>query len=103
MAVTHYPMNPAVGELLSVNCTVSIVSDIIGSVEITWAINGTAQNRSSNYTADMTSDSIIYSDVFHIPELQMTHNNTVYSCGATINTSTPLKGNNSWTLRIRGE
>ena len=96
-------MNPAVGELLSVNCTVSIVSDIIGSVEITWAINGTAQNRSSNYTVDMTSDSIIYSDVLDIPELQMTHNNTVYSCEATINTSTPLRGNDSWTLTIRGE
>ena len=96
-------MDPAVGESLSVNCKVSIVSDINGSVEITWAINGTAQNRSSNYTVDMISDPIIYSDVFHISELQMTHNNTVYSCEATINTRTSLKGNDSWTLRIRGE
>ena len=103
VTVTHYTMDPAVGKSLSVNCIVSVLRGIIGSVNITWSINGTAQNRSNNYTVDMTSDSIIYSDVLDIPELQMTHNNTVYSCEATVNTSIPLRGNDSWTLTIRGE
>ena len=103
VTITHYTMDPAVGESLSVNCNISIFRGIIGSVEITWAINGTAQNSSSNYMVDMTSDSIIYSDVLDIPELQITHNNTVYSCEAKINASIPLRGNDSWTLTIRGE
>ena len=83
-----------------IQCNVIIVRDIVGSVNITWAVNGTAQNR-SDYTKDMNSTSITYSDTFDISELY--NNNTVYSCEATVNTSTPLRANANWTLIIPGE
>ena len=99
--VNMTPMNNSNQAISAMNCNVTIVRSIVGSVKITWAINGIAQNRSSNYTKAINSGSIIYSDILIISS--ESHNNTVYSCEATVNTSTPLRANDSWTLIIPGE
>ena len=99
-SVTVTPMYNGSQIVSAIKCNVTIIRGIIGNVIITWTINGTAQNRSSNYTKDINSNSTIYSDIFDISEL---HNNTVYKCEATVNTSTPLTADYSWTLIIPGE
>ena len=89
--------NLTIGESFLMECNVTVAKGIIGSLDIIWKANGTAMRRVKNILGGISSE---FGDVYSIPILQLSDNNTVYHCEASVNTSTPLNGSDSITLTI---
>ena len=86
VSVTALDANPAVGKSFSMKCTVTVAKGIIiGSVSITWIFNGTEIREDKYNLTDSTEYNIM--SWHNITKLQTKHNNTVYYCKATINTT----------------
>ena len=84
MSVTALDANPAVGKSFPMKCTVTVAKGIIiGSINITWILNG-IEIKENKYNL---TDSTEYMSWHNITVLQPKDNNTVYFCNATINTT----------------
>ena len=93
VSVTALVDNPTVGKLFQIECNVTVARGIIGNMEIIWKVNGTtAKHTANNITWDGNSQNVLHRDIYNISSLQMSHNNTVFSCEAMINS---LKANDS--------
>ena len=83
VSVTALDANPAVGKSFPMKCTVTVAKGIIiGSVNITWILNGTEIGENKYNLTDSTE----YMSWHNITVLQPKNNNTVYFCNAIINT-----------------
>ena len=91
--------NPTVGRPLQIECNVTVARGVTGNVDITWKVNDATHTVNSTVT-DMNSQYALHRVVYNIPSLQMSDNNTVYSCEALINMTAALKANNSITLTV---
>ena len=80
VSVTALDNNPIVGKSFPMRCTVSVARGVTSSVDITWERNGTIIKEIST----MGNVNPPYVDVYDIAELQMSDNNAVYYCKATI-------------------
>ena len=84
VSVTALDAYPAVGKSFSMKCTVTVAKGIIiGNVNITWISNDTVIVENEYNLTDSTE----YVSWYNIIQLQSRHNNTVYYCNATINTT----------------
>ena len=81
MSVTALDDNPIVGKSYLMRCTVTVARGVISSVRITWAVNDVII-KEYNATGNDNSQ---YVDTYDITELQLSDNNAVYYCKATIN------------------
>ena len=100
VSVTALDDNPTVGESLSMECNVTMATSVIGSVDITWSVNGTIKRRVNDTVGDTNSEYVLHRDVYNITVLQLSDDNTVYYCEAMVNKSVPLKGNDSITIML---
>ena len=97
MSVTALVTNPTAGDSFQMECNVTVTKGIVGNVDILWTKNGTVI-RTMNYTVGNANST--YRDILNITELQLSDNNTVYYCDATVNTSITLNGSANYTLQI---
>ena len=100
VSMTALDDNPTVGESFSMECNVTMATSVIGSVDITWSVNGTMKRRVNDTVGDTNSEYVLHRDVYNITVLQLSDDNTVYYCEAMVNKSVPLKGNDSITIML---
>ena len=96
-ATNNYPTN---GESFSIECNVTVAKGIVGNVEIIWKVNGTVKRRVTDTVAVIDSQYVLHRDVYSIPPLHTSDNNTVYCCKAVIDAGEQLESNSSITLTI---
>ena len=101
VSVTALDDNPTVGESFSMECNVTILKSIIGSVDIMWTVNGTIKRRVNNSVGDTNSEYVLHRDVYNIAALRLSDDNTVHYCEAVVNISILLKGNSSITIMLK--
>ena len=95
MTVTALDAITIIGKPFSMECNVIVAEGIIGSVDILWSTNG-SMIRAVKYKVKHS----VYRDILNITRLQLSHNNTVYYCNATVTTSVMLNGSANYTLQI---
>ena len=101
MSVTALDDSPTIGRSFSMECSVAVAKDVVGSVDIIWTVNGTVRRRVNNIVGNtVDAEYVLHRDLYNIPLLQLSDNNTVYYCQAIVNTTTPLSGSDSITLTI---
>ena len=91
---------PTIGESFSIECNVTVAKGIVGNVEIIWKVNGTVKRRVTDTVAVIDSQFVLHRDVYSIPPLHTSDNNTVYCCKAVIDAGEKVKSNSSITLTI---
>ena len=100
VSVTATNNNPTIGESFSMECNVTVTKGIIGNVVITWLVNGTVKRRVTDTVEANDSEYVLHRDVYNIPHLHASNNNTVYCCKAVINARDNPESNSSITLTI---
>jgi len=96
--VTTLNDNPIVGKSFSMECNIIVAKGITGSVDIVWtAVDGIVKTA-NNTMPYMNSLYLLYRDIYNIPLLQLSDNNTEYYCNAVINEAT--LANDSYKLII---
>ena len=100
VSVTATSNNPVIGESFSIECNVTVAKGFIGNVEIIWVVNGTVKRRVTDTVAIFDSQFVLHRDVYSMPPLHASNNNTVYCCKAVINAGEQLESNSSITLTI---
>ena len=89
-----------IGAPLSLECNVTVARGVTNSLNITWMVNGTnvTEAEMTNNTDSKLSDNITqYKVYYNITQLELTDNNTRYSCEAVIN-NTQKKNSKSVTV-----
>ena len=81
--------NPTIGSPLLMECSVTTVRGINGSVDIVWMKDDTEIFRADDVVGKLneTRGLMLYTNSYSISTLQMTDNNTTYYCQAKINAS----------------
>ena len=77
----------AIGDPLTLDCTVTAVRGISSSVDIIWTTGGRVVRRVNDVIADAENDSVTYTDSFEISSLSAIDNGRVYQCTVVINAS----------------
>ena len=98
------PVNPPqpVGQSLTLQCEVTTVRGITSRVDIVWSSNGTELNRTNSTTLIMTSNSLVYTDLYTIDILSTDDEDRSYDCEVVIYTSPPEMASDSVTLDVTG-
>ena len=95
--------NLTIGDPLTLDCTVTAVRGISSSVDIIWTTGGRVVRRVYNITADVESDSAIYTDSFEISSLSAIDNGREYQCIVVINANPSVISKDRITLIFPGE
>ena len=95
--------NGTIGDLLTLDCTVTAVRGISSSVDIIWTTEGRVVRRVDNITADVENDSAIYTDSFEISSLSAIDNGREYQCTVVINANQPVYSSDLFTLAFAGD
>ena len=96
--------NLAIGDPLTLDCTVTAVRGISSSVDIIWTTGGRVVRRVDNITADIEqNESTVYTDSFEISSLSAIDNGREYHCTVVINANQPVTSSNQITLILPGE
>ena len=93
------------GSSVSLECNVTAVKGINGSVDIIWTRDdgeGLTEYDVDGYPVNNTG-LLLYTSLYNITMLQMTDDNTTYHCQAVINTSPLVNNSDSYTLNVLSE
>ena len=80
-----------VGQNLTLECVVNTVENIMSRVDIVWRRNGMQLERTNNVTGNITSGSVVYSDLYMFGALTTSDNGTVVECEVVINVEPPVR------------
>ena len=98
------PNTQIVGQSLTLECSVTTVRGITSRVDIVWSTGSTELVRRMGVTSSlMTDNSIIFTDVYTIPQLSTTHEGQSYECEVAVDSSSPVSASNSATLNVTGK
>ena len=92
----------AIGDPLTLYCTVAAVRGISSSVDIIWTTGGRVVRRVNDTVANIENDTTVYIDSFEISSLSAIDNGRVYQCTAVINASPQVFGSDRITLNFDG-
>ena len=95
--------NLAIGDPLTLDCTVTAVRGISSSVDIMWTTGGRVVRRVDDITADIENDSAIYTDSFEISSLSAIDNGREYQCTVVINANPSVRSSDQITLILSSE
>ena len=96
--------NPAIGQPLILQCSVTTIRDINSRVDFVWISNGIELRRVEGVVGEPTVNNLaIYTDHHIIPELSDADNNSLYICEVVINRSRRLSATGNITLNITGK
>jgi len=92
-----------VGQLLTLECSVTTVRGITSRVDIIWSSDGIELEKMEGVNVSSTTDnSVVYTDTYNISQLSTTDDGREYQCEVVINTSPPVMANDSVTLDVIG-
>ena len=81
------------GQNLTLQCIVNTVENIMSRVDIVWRRDGTQLERTNNITGNITSGSVVYSDLYMFGSLATSDNGTLVECEVVINVEPPVRNN----------
>ena len=93
----------AIGDPLTLNCSVIAVRDISSSVDIIWTTEGRVVKRVDNITAAIENDNAVYTDSYKISSLSAIDNGRKYQCTVVINARQPVYSSDQITLIFPGK
>ena len=91
---------PIIGAPLSLECNVTVARGVTSSVNITWKVNGTNVTEAEitdNTDSKLSDNRSQYRVYYNITQLELSDDNTRYSCEAVIN-NTQKKNSKSVTV-----
>ena len=93
-----------VGQSLTLESTVSTVRGITSRVDIVWSSNGLMLQLTEgiNHTS-VSNNSVIYTDLYTIPQLSTSDEGSNIQCDTFINAVLPVIGYESVTLNVTGK
>ena len=100
---TTTPKTQTVGQLLTLQCEVTTVRDIISRVDIVWSSGGKELKRMNNVSSTTMSNSLVYTDSYTISQLSTTDDDRVIQCEGVINSYPPVMANDNIILDVTGE
>ena len=103
MTVTA-PNTQIVGQLLTLECSVTTVRGITSRIDIEWSIGNTILHKIKGVIIiDTRSDSVVYKSSYKIPQVSTVDDGRVYQCKVIINTSPQLLATDSIKLDVAGK
>ena len=93
------PNTQTVGQSLTLQCNVTTVRGINGTVDFMWSSNGAVLRRTNGTAID---NSVVYTDSYTILQLSTTDDGRVIQCEVVINASSEVIANGSTTLNVTG-
>jgi len=97
------PNTQTVGQLLTLECSVTTVRGITSRVDIIWSSDGRELERMEGANVSSTTDSsVVYTDTYNISQLSTTDDGREYQCEVVISTSPPVMANDNITLDVMG-
>ena len=97
------PNNVTVGQNLTLQCVVDTVENIMSRVDIVWRRDGTLLESTNNITGNITSGSVVYSDLYMFGSLATSDNGTVVECEVVINVEPPVKNTATTVIVVFGK
>ena len=96
--------NQTVGQSLTLESTVTTVRGITSRVDIVWSSNGLMLKRIEGINHTSTSNnSVIYTDIYTIPQLNTSDEGRNIQCDTFINTVPTVTASDSVTLNVTGK
>jgi len=86
-----------VGQSLTLQCNVEVVSDIAATIDIIWTTGDTEVRRVEDVQGSLINN---FTDFFIIPILSRSDNDQEYQCKVVINTNPPIIGNDTVVLDV---
>ena len=98
------PNTQIVGQSLILECSVTTVRGITSRIDIEWSTGNTILQRMKRISvSSITSDSIIYKNIYNISQISTLDDGRVYQCKVIINTFPQLMATDSATLDVTGK
>ena len=91
------------GQLLTLQCEVTAVSNITSSVDIVWSSESVELERTSNLTAAIMNDTVVYSDSYTTAPLSTSNNGSTIQCQVVINTAPSVTNTDTVELMLSGK
>ena len=94
-----------VGQPFSLECIMTTVRGINSQINIIWSkvSNGEELKRENVSAYMIVNSSVMYRDYLNISQLTTDDNGETYMCEVIINTSSPVKASDSFTLYVTGK
>ena len=102
MVVTA-PNTQLVGQSLTLQCEVTTVSNINSSVDIVWSRGDMVLRTTSNLTAAIMNDTVVYSDSYTTDPLNSNDNGNTIQCRVEINTVPQVTNADTVELMLSGK
>ena len=98
------PNTQIVGQLQTLECSVTAVRGITSRVNITWSRNGTEVKRMEGGSVNFTTGNMVmYTDIYTISQLNTTDEGIQYQCEVAIYSSPLVMATGSVTLDVMGK
>ena len=93
------------GSPLLLQCNVTMVSGINGSVDIVWMKDNAEIKRVNNIVGHPINNGtlLLHTSSYKIRQLQMNDNNAIYHCQAVINTSPLVNNSDEYIPNVTGK
>ena len=96
--------NQTVGQSLTLESTVTTVRGITSRVDVVWSSNGLMLKLTEGINHTSTSNnSVIYTDIYTIPQLNTADEGRDIQCDAFINAVSTVTASDSVTLNVTGK
>ena len=95
--------NPAIGQPLILQCSVTTIRDINSRVDFVWISNGIELRRVEGVGAQSRVNNSAYTDHYLISQLSTSDNNSLYTCEVMINKTQLISAITSFTLIVLGK
>jgi len=80
------PDSQTVGQPLTLECSVTTVRGITSRMDMVWKRNGMVVYNQEGVNANLTTkDSLVYTDLYTITQLNTSDDSAIYQCDAVIN------------------
>ena len=92
------------GKSLALECSGIFVRGITSRVDILWSSNGSVLKsiEGLNYSS-VTNDSVLYTDIYTIPQLNTTDEGRLFLCEVFINATSSVRASDSVSLNVTGK
>ena len=96
--------NQTVGQLLTLESTVTTVRGITSRVDIGWTSNGIMLQLTEGFNHTSTSNNtVIYTDIYTISQLSTTDEGRIIQCDTIINGVSTVTASDRVTLNVTGK
>ena len=95
--------NQTLGQSLTLQCEVTAVSGITSVVDIVWSSDDMVLQTTSNLTAAIMNDTVVYSDSYTTDPLNTGDSGSTIQCQVVINTDPPVKNADTVELMLSGK